>query len=69
MRKLKALTGKTGMVTAEVKFYVEFDEDNMPSAYTNTEYLIEVIQEAVADAMYDINADLVGTTKVEIDHA
>jgi hypothetical protein len=41
----------------------------MPTAYTNTEYLIEVIQEAVTDAMYDINADLVGATKVEIDHA
>lgn len=57
------------MVIAEVKFYVEFDEDNMPTAYTNTEYLIEVIQEAVTDAMYDINADLVGATKVEIDYA
>jgi hypothetical protein len=56
------------MVTAAVKFYVEFDENNMPTAYTNTDYLIEVIQEAVTDAMYDINADLVGTTKVEIDH-
>ncbi len=68
MRKQKAITGKTDMVTAEVKFFVEFDEDNMPSAYTNTDYLIEVIQEAVSDAMYDINADLVGATKVEIDH-
>jgi hypothetical protein len=55
------------MVTAEVKFYVEFDEDNMPSSYTNTEYLIEVIQEAVTDAMYDVGADLVNVPRVELD--
>jgi hypothetical protein len=56
------------MVTAEVKFYVEFDEDTMPSAYTNTDYLTEVIQEAVTDAMYDIGAGLTNVPRVEIDH-
>lgn len=55
------------MVTAEVKFYVEFKEDRMPSSYTNTDYLIEVIQEAVTDAMYDIGADLVNAPRVELD--
>lgn len=56
------------MITAEVKFFVEFDEDSMPSAYTSTDYLTEVIQEAVTDAMYDIGADLASVPKVEIDN-
>ena len=56
------------MVTAEVKFYVEFHEDSMPSSYTNADYLSEVIQEAVTDAMYDVGASLIGNTRVEIDH-
>jgi hypothetical protein len=56
------------MVTAEVKFYVEFNENDMPSAYTSSDYLAEVIQEAVTDAMYDIGADLASVPKVEIDN-
>jgi hypothetical protein len=55
------------MITAEVKFVVEFNEDTMPSSYTDPMYLTEVIQEAISDAMYDIGADLASVAKVEID--
>lgn len=55
------------MISADVKFYIEFDEDDMPSSYTDTEYLTEVITEAVEDAMYDVGANLCGKIKVEVD--
>jgi hypothetical protein len=55
------------MITAEVKFVVEFNEDTMPSSYTDPMYLTEVIQEAISDAMYDIGADIASVAKVEID--
>ena len=57
------------MITAEVKFAVEFDEDNIPSSYTNIEHLTEIIQEAVEDAMFDIGADVSGVPRVEIDNS
>lgn len=55
------------MIIVEVKFVVEFNEDRMPSPYTDHMYLTEVIQEAISDAMYDIGADLASVPKVEID--
>lgn len=56
------------MVIAEVKFAVEFNEDTMPSSYTSNDYLIEVLQEAITDAMYDVGAGLVSVPSVEIDN-
>jgi hypothetical protein len=40
--------------TVLVDFKVEFDTDEMPNAYSNPEYLEEVVKEAVEDAMNDI---------------
>ena len=55
------------MISAEVKFYIEFDEDSMPSSYTDVEYLTEVVAEAVEDSMYDVGASHCGKIKVEVD--
>jgi DNA-binding protein YbaB len=55
------------VISADVKFYIEFDEDSMPSSYTDVDYLTEVITEAVEDAMYDVGANLCGRIKVEVD--
>jgi hypothetical protein len=55
------------VITADVKFYIEFEEDSMPSSYTDVDYLTEVITEAVEDAMYDVGANLCGRIKVEVD--
>jgi len=55
------------VISADVKFYIEFDEDSMPSAYTDSEYLTEVISESIEDAMYDMGASLIGKIKVEVD--
>ena len=55
------------MISAEVKFYIEFDEDNMPSSYTDSEYLEEVIREALEDSMYDVGASLCGKIRVEVE--
>lgn len=55
------------MISVEVKFYIEFDENNMPSSYTDSDYLKEVIQESVEDAMYDVGASMCGAIKIEVD--
>ena len=55
------------MISAEVKFYIEFDEESMPSSYTDVEYLTEVITEAVEDSMYDVGASHCGKIKIEVD--
>lgn len=39
-----------------VDFKVSFDTDEMPSSYSNPEYLQDVVTEAVEDAMNDIGS-------------
>lgn len=44
-------------VTVEVSFDTFFDTEEMPTSYTDPEYLEEVIKEAVEDAMNDLGAE------------
>jgi hypothetical protein len=43
-------------VIVEVNFETVFDADEMPTPYTEPDYLEEVIKEAVEDAMTDLGA-------------
>jgi hypothetical protein len=55
------------VISVEVKFYIEFDENNMPSSYSDSEYLKEVIHESIEDAMYDVGASMCSSVKIEVD--
>jgi hypothetical protein len=46
---------KTNIIV-EVNFETIFDADEMPTSYTEPDYLEEVIKEAVEDAMTDLGA-------------
>lgn len=54
-------------VNVLVDFEVEFDKDNMPSSYSNPEYLEEVVKEAVQDAMNDIGCSEVNNINICVD--
>jgi|DEB0MinimDraft_3_1074331.scaffolds.fasta_scaffold99754_2 hypothetical protein len=50
-----------------VDFKVEFNVDEMPSSYSNPEYLEEVVKEAVEDAMNDIGNGEITDLNVWVD--
>jgi hypothetical protein len=54
-------------VNVLVDFTVEFEKDNMPSSYSNPEYLEEVVKEAVEDAMNDIGCSQVKEVNICVD--
>lgn len=54
-------------ILVEVRFEVTLNSDEMPPTYRDPEYLEEVIQEALNDAMYDIGAEEVKEVRIEIE--
>jgi DNA-binding protein YbaB len=44
-------------VSVEVSFDTFFDTEEMPTSYTDPDFLEEVIKEAVEDAMNDLGAE------------
>jgi len=54
-------------IVIEVTFEVALDSKEMPTTYSDVEYLEEVITEAIQDAMYDLGAEKVNYVRVEVD--
>jgi hypothetical protein len=50
----------------EVRFELVLDFDTVPPTYQDPEYLHEVLQEAIKDAVYDIGAEKVNEFFIEI---
>lgn len=44
-------------IFAEVRFELVLNYDTAPPTYQDPEYLQEVLQEAIKDAMYDLGAE------------
>lgn len=51
----------------EVRFELVLDFDTVPPTYQDPEYLQEVLQEAIKDAVYDIGAEKVNEFFIEIE--
>jgi uncharacterized protein (UPF0212 family) len=54
-------------IVIEVTFEVALNSREMPTTYSEPEYLEEVITEAIQDAMYDLGAEKVNYVRVEVD--
>lgn len=54
-------------VTVEVRFVASLLGEEMPVSYWDTDYLEEVVREAVADAMYDIGCTQVDRIIVDVE--
>lgn len=54
-------------IVIEVTFEVALDSKEMPTTYSDVEYLEEVITEAIQDAMYDLGAEKVNYVRVQVD--
>lgn len=52
----------------EVRFELVVDFDTVPPTYQDPEYLQEVLQEAIKDAVYDIGAEQVNEFFIEIEN-
>lgn len=50
----------------EVRFELDLDFDTVPPTYQDPEYLQEVLQEAIKDAVYDIGAEKINEFFIEI---
>jgi DNA-binding protein YbaB len=50
----------------EVRFELVLDFDTVPPTYQDPEYLQEVLQEAIKDAVYDIGAEQVNEFFIEL---
>lgn len=54
-------------IFVEVRFELVLDSDTVPPTYHDPDYLQEVLQEAIKDAMYDIGADAVNEFFIELE--
>ena len=51
----------------EVRFELVIDYDTVPPTYQDPEYLEEVMQEAIKDAIYDMGAEKVNEFFIELE--
>lgn len=51
----------------EVRFELVLDYDTAPPTYQDPEYLQEVLQEAIKDAVYDLGAEEVNEFFIELE--
>ena len=51
----------------EVRFELVLDYDTVPPTYQDPEYLQEVLQEAIKDAVYDLGAEEVNEFFIELE--
>jgi nitrogen-specific signal transduction histidine kinase len=51
----------------EVRFQLVLDYDTSPPTYQDPEYLQEVLQEAIKDAVYDLGAEEVNEFFIELE--
>lgn len=54
-------------VSVEVSFDTFFDTEEMPTSYTDPDFLEEVIKEAVEDAMNDLGAEDTKAIRVSVE--
>ena len=54
-------------IIVEVHFEVVLDPESMPNTYSDPDYLEEIIDEAIHDAMYDIGAGKVSFVRMDIE--
>jgi hypothetical protein len=54
-------------IVIEVTFEVALDSEEMPTTYSEPDYLEEVIKEAIHDAMYDLGIEKVTSIRVDIE--
>lgn len=60
---------ETSSFFVEVRFELVIDYDTVPPTYQDPEYLEEVMQEAIKDALYDMGAEKVNEFFIEIESA
>lgn len=53
----------------EVRFELVLDYDSVPPTYQDQDYLEEVLQEAIKDAIYDAGAEKVKEFFIELESA
>lgn len=58
---------KPNDIVIEVTFEAYLNSEDMPSPYSEPDYLKEVVSEAVNDAMYDLGIQKLGSIRVEIE--
>lgn len=54
-------------IFVEVRFELVLDPESTPPTYKDTDYLQEVLQEAIKDAVYDIGAEEVNEFFIELE--
>ena len=54
-------------ISVEVRFELILDSESTPPTYRDTDYLQEVLQEAIKDAVYDIGAEQVNEFFIELE--
>lgn len=54
-------------IFVEVRFELVLDPEATPPTYKDTDYLQEVLQEAIKDAIYDIGAEEVNEFFIELE--
>lgn len=54
-------------IFVEVRFELVLDPESTPPTYKDTDYLQEVLQEAIKDAIYDIGAEEVNEFFIELE--
>jgi len=54
-------------IFVEVRFELVLDPESVPPTYKDTDYLQEVLQEAIKDAVYDIGAEEVNEFFIELE--
>ena len=58
---------ETSSFFVEVRFELVIDYDTVPPTYQDPEYLEEVMQEAIKDAIYDMGAEKVSEFFIELE--
>lgn len=58
---------ETSSFFVEVRFELVIDYDTVPPTYQDPEYLQEVMQEAIKDAIYDMGAEKVKEFFIELE--
>ena len=54
-------------IFVEVRFELVLDSESIPPTYKDPDYLQEVLQEAIKDAVYDIGAEEVNEFFIELE--
>ncbi len=54
-------------IFVEVRFELVLDSESTPPTYKDPDYLQEVLQEAIKDAVYDIGAEEVNEFFIELE--